>query len=81
MYEIAQILDHPYEDSAEPLTNPWKGHMDVSLARSLGSTPRPPPSTRPFATENSEQNGDQQSDTATAATHRRSAGDPATGRR
>jgi len=40
MYEIAQILDRPYEDSTEPLTNPWKGHMDVSLARSLGFHPK-----------------------------------------
>jgi UDP-glucose 4-epimerase len=36
MYEIAQIVGSSYESSAEPLTNPWKGHMDVTLARSLG---------------------------------------------
>jgi len=42
MYEIAQILDHAYERSAEPLTNPWKGHMDVTLARSLGFQPKVP---------------------------------------
>jgi UDP-glucose 4-epimerase len=36
IYEIAQIVGSTYESSAEPLTNPWKGHMDVSLARSLG---------------------------------------------
>jgi UDP-glucose 4-epimerase len=39
IYEIAQILGSTYESSAEPLTNPWKGHMDVSLARSLGFRP------------------------------------------
>jgi hypothetical protein len=27
---------------AEPLTNPWKGHMDVTLARSLGFQPKVP---------------------------------------
>jgi UDP-glucose 4-epimerase len=36
IYEIAQIVGATYESSAEPLTNPWKGHMDVTLARSLG---------------------------------------------
>jgi nucleoside-diphosphate-sugar epimerase len=36
IYEIAQIVGSPYESSAAPLTNPWKGHMDVALARSLG---------------------------------------------
>lgn len=38
-YEIAQIVGYPYESSAEPLTHPWKGQVDVSLARSLGFTP------------------------------------------
>jgi len=42
MYEIAQILDCAYESSAEPLTNPWRGHMDVTLARSLGFQPKVP---------------------------------------
>lgn len=41
-YEIAEILGVPYESSAEPLTNPWKGHMDVTLARSLGFQPSVP---------------------------------------
>ncbi len=40
MYEIAQILDFSYEESSEPLSNPWKGHMDVTLARSLGFQPK-----------------------------------------
>jgi len=39
-YEMAQIVGTPYESSAEPLTNPWMGHMDVTLARSLGFQPK-----------------------------------------
>lgn len=35
-YEMAQIVGSTYESSGEPLTNPWVGHMDVTLARSLG---------------------------------------------
>ncbi len=31
IYEIAQIVGSTYESSAEPLTNPWKGYMDVTL--------------------------------------------------
>ncbi|MET0929142.1 MAG: NAD(P)-dependent oxidoreductase [Aeromicrobium sp.] len=38
-YEIAQIVGSTYGSSAEPLTNPWQGHMDVSVARSLGFQP------------------------------------------
>jgi UDP-glucose 4-epimerase len=40
IYEIAQIVGSTYESSAEPLTNPWMGHMDVTLARSLGFQPK-----------------------------------------
>jgi UDP-glucose 4-epimerase len=40
IYEIAQIVRANYESSAEPLTHPWKGHMDVTLARSLGFRPK-----------------------------------------
>jgi nucleoside-diphosphate-sugar epimerase len=39
IYEIAQLVGYPYESSAEPLTDPWQGHMDVTLARSLGFQP------------------------------------------
>ena len=39
IYEMSQIVGYPYGSSAEPLTHPWKGQMDVSLARSLGFTP------------------------------------------
>jgi nucleoside-diphosphate-sugar epimerase len=42
VYEIAQIVGSAYESSAEPLTNPWVGHMDVTLARSLGFQPKVP---------------------------------------
>ena len=40
VYEIAQIVGATYEPSAEPLTNPWKLHMDGTLARSLGFKPK-----------------------------------------
>jgi UDP-glucose 4-epimerase len=39
IYEISQIVGYPYGSSAEPLTHPWRGQMDISLARSLGFTP------------------------------------------
>jgi UDP-glucose 4-epimerase len=42
IYEIARIVGSTYESSAEPLTDPWKGHMDVTLARSLGFQPKVP---------------------------------------
>ena len=40
IYEIAQIVGSAYPSSSEPLNDPWKGHMDVSLARSLGFQPK-----------------------------------------
>ncbi|MFI7586810.1 NAD-dependent epimerase/dehydratase family protein [Spongisporangium articulatum] len=39
IYELAQIVGYPYGSSAEPLPQPWKGQMDVGLARRLGFTP------------------------------------------
>jgi nucleoside-diphosphate-sugar epimerase len=39
IYEISQIVGYNYPSSAEPLTQPWKGQMDISLARSHGFTP------------------------------------------
>jgi hypothetical protein len=36
IYELAQLVDQPYPASAEPVVNPWRGHIDVSLARSRG---------------------------------------------
>jgi UDP-glucose 4-epimerase len=40
LYELAQIVGATYDTSAEPLTHPWMGHMDGTLARSLGFMPR-----------------------------------------
>lgn len=39
IYEMSQIVGYPYGSSAEPLLQPWKGQMDVTLARSLGFAP------------------------------------------
>ena len=39
VYEIARIVDADYPSSAQPLENPWNGHVDGTLARSLGFTP------------------------------------------
>jgi nucleoside-diphosphate-sugar epimerase len=39
VYEIARVVGADYPESAEPLTNPWNGHVDGALARSLGFTP------------------------------------------
>lgn len=39
IFEMSQIIGYSYGSSAEPLSQPWKGQMDVSLARSLGFTP------------------------------------------
>lgn len=37
--EMAQIAGVDYETSAGPLTNPWQGQVDTSLAQSLGFSP------------------------------------------
>ena len=42
VYEIANIVGASYEASAEPLANPWMGHLDGSFARSLGFVPKVP---------------------------------------
>ncbi len=42
VYEIASIVGAAYESSAKPLPNPWMGHLDGSLARSLGFKPTVP---------------------------------------
>jgi UDP-glucose 4-epimerase len=39
LYEMARIIGLEIEGSAEPLTNPWMGRVDGSLARSLGFRP------------------------------------------
>ena len=42
IYEMARLAGHPIEGSAEPLTNPWFGHLDGTLLRELGFTPSVP---------------------------------------
>jgi nucleoside-diphosphate-sugar epimerase len=39
VFEIAALIGADYKTSAEPLTNPWRGHLDGSLARELGFQP------------------------------------------
>ncbi|MDG4668027.1 NAD(P)-dependent oxidoreductase [Mycobacterium sp. 236(2023)] len=39
VYDIARLVGADYLETAEPLTNPWNGHLDGSLARSLGFRP------------------------------------------
>jgi len=39
IYEMAQIVGYRYDPSGAPLSDPWKGQMDVTLARSLGFIP------------------------------------------
>lgn len=39
-YELARIAGVEYASSADPLPDPWAGHTDVSLARSLGFQPK-----------------------------------------
>ncbi len=39
IYEMAQIIGYDYDGSAAPLTDPWKGQLDVTLARRLGFVP------------------------------------------
>lgn len=42
VFEMAALAATPIEGSAEPLTNPWGGRMDGSLARELGFRPTVP---------------------------------------
>lgn len=39
VYEIARVVGAQYPETADPLTNPWSGHVDGSLARRLGFEP------------------------------------------
>lgn len=39
VYEIARVVGAEYPESAEPLANPWNGHVDGALGRSLGLLP------------------------------------------
>lgn len=42
VHEMAEYAGTPIAGSSEPLTNPWAGRMDGSLARELGFTPTVP---------------------------------------
>jgi UDP-glucose 4-epimerase len=42
IYEMAELAGKPLEGSNEPLTNPWSGRMDPSLAHELGFRPTVP---------------------------------------
>jgi nucleoside-diphosphate-sugar epimerase len=42
IFEMARLAGQPIEGSAEPLTNPWFGHLDSTLIRELGFTPSVP---------------------------------------
>lgn len=42
VYEMAHLAGNPLEGSAEPLSNPWSGRMDPSLAHELGFRPTVP---------------------------------------
>ncbi|HYN92938.1 MAG TPA: hypothetical protein VES42_03720, partial [Pilimelia sp.] len=42
IYEMARLAGQPIEGSAEPLTNPWFGHLDGTLIRELGFSPSVP---------------------------------------
>lgn len=42
VFEMARIAGAPIEGSAEPLVNPWFGHLDGTLIRELGFSPSVP---------------------------------------
>ncbi|MBV9921903.1 MAG: NAD(P)-dependent oxidoreductase [Pseudonocardia sp.] len=42
IFEMARLAGQPVEESAEPLTNPWFGHLDTTLLRELGFSPSVP---------------------------------------
>jgi UDP-glucose 4-epimerase len=39
VYELIELVGATMEPSSRPLENPWSGHADGSLARSLGFKP------------------------------------------
>ncbi|GAA4496610.1 NAD-dependent epimerase/dehydratase family protein [Gluconacetobacter tumulicola] len=39
IFELSEIAGAPMEPASVPLTNPWSGVLDGSLARSLGFKP------------------------------------------
>ena len=42
VFEMAELVGKPIKGSSEPLTNPWSGRMDGTLARQLGFRPAVP---------------------------------------
>lgn len=42
IYEMGRLAGQPIEGSAEPLVNPWFGHLDSTLLRELGFSPSVP---------------------------------------
>jgi UDP-glucose 4-epimerase len=42
IFEMARLAGQPIEGSAEPLANPWFGHLDSTLLRELGFSPSVP---------------------------------------
>ncbi|GGM93824.1 hypothetical protein GCM10011609_34060 [Lentzea pudingi] len=42
IFEMARLAGQPIEGSAEPLANPWFGHLDGTLIRELGFSPSVP---------------------------------------
>ena len=42
VYEMTRLAGKPIDGSAEPLANPWFGHLDSTLIRELGFSPSVP---------------------------------------
>jgi UDP-glucose 4-epimerase len=42
VFEMAELAGSPLQGSSEPLTNPWAGRMDATLAHELGFRPTVP---------------------------------------
>lgn len=42
VFEMAELAGSPLDGSSEPLTDPWAGRMDATLARELGFRPTVP---------------------------------------
>ncbi|MGH3262800.1 MAG: NAD-dependent epimerase/dehydratase family protein, partial [Trebonia sp.] len=40
VHEMAQLVGAPFAPSSQPLSNPWRGQVDASLAAQLGFAPR-----------------------------------------
>jgi UDP-glucose 4-epimerase len=42
IFEMARLAGEPIDGSAEPLANPWFGHLDSTVIRELGFSPSVP---------------------------------------